>query len=166
MPEALFILKAALAYAEAGICVLPVSAGASCGKPAKQPLTAHGVHDASNDPRIVEAMFRANPFAALAVACGSRSGIVVVDCDRHAGQADGVAELAKLESEGFAIPRGAPRAATAGGGVHYWLRVPAGTTIKSRKLRPGIDLLADGKYALAAPSILDDGRPYRWMMEF
>jgi hypothetical protein len=44
--------------------------------------------------------------------------------------------------------------------MHYWFRYPRAGEIHSRDLAPGLELLSDGKAALAPPSMGINGQPY------
>lgn len=93
-------LSAALGLAKRGFAVLPVhwpvNGECSCGNPecgpkAKHPLTDHGVLDATQDEAIIRRWFEDWPSANLAIATGSRSGVVVLDADGDAGEVMGTA---------------------------------------------------------------------------
>src|ERR1700680_4749055 len=92
------VMRAALTYVEMGFAVLPIygvgrdlygvkSEGflcwcmQNCHSPGKHPMWGNGVKDASTDEDWVGRYFRRHPEANIAVACGKRSGIGVVDID-------------------------------------------------------------------------------------
>src|SRR5215469_4668893 len=89
-------LQAALIYAQSfAFAVFPChwirwglcSCGDThCKSPGKHPLTEHGCKDATQVAAQIRAWWRRWPNANVAIATGSRSGIVVVDVDpRHGG---------------------------------------------------------------------------------
>ena len=142
-------LEAALAYASWGWHVLPVVPNE------KIPATAHGVHDATTNLEQIKAWWQQNPEFNIGIAAGAISNIVVFDIDpRNGGDTSWDAWL----SEHGAAPDGAYQL-TAGGGQHY-ISVYR-DSIKSCKLRDGIDLLSNGRYFLASPSTIN-GRQYDW----
>lgn len=71
-------LEAALSYAKRGWPVLPVRPRE------KQPLTPHGVKDATTDEAIIRGWWAKWPEANVAIAAGEHSGLFVLDVDpRH-----------------------------------------------------------------------------------
>lgn len=142
-------LEAALIYASWGWHVLPVMVNE------KVPATAHGVHDATVDLEQIKAWWSQNPDYNIGIAAGQISNIAVFDIDpRNGGDLSWEVWLAEYG----AAPDGAYQL-TAGGGQHY-IGVYR-DSIKSCKLRDGIDLLSNGRYFLASPSTID-GRQYDW----
>ena len=119
----------AIAYARQGISVLPihyiVDGKCSCGRgectsPGKHPMTPSGVKDATSDINIIEEWWNRWPQANVAMASGSRSGIVVLDVDsRH----DGLNSLQKMYEHHGKISTEA-QVTTGGGGMHFYFRNP------------------------------------------
>jgi hypothetical protein len=156
-------LAAALKYAARGWPVLPLhwpaAGGCSCGesdcdKPAKHPLTLHGVKDATTDPDRIRAWFRRWPKANLGIATGD-PGPTVLDVD----------DLAAARSTIAGIAATTPTAATPGinhppGRHHYLLGTERGTV----GLGWG-ELRGCGSYVVAPPSIGANGRLYVWTCE-
>lgn len=105
------------AYAEMGLYVLPLKPGG------KEPLTANGLKDASNDIATVATWWEQWPDANIGVACAP-SGLVVVDIDRH-GEVDGFATFRDLEQKHGVMPD-CPMQATGGGGIHRIYRARPG----------------------------------------
>ena len=164
-------LATALAYGRRGFYVFPVcfpvyghcSCGdASCPSPAKHPLGAlapHGVKDATTDPDTIEAWWKAEPQANIAIAC-EPSRLVVLDVDpRHGGDRS----LEQLEA--VTGPLETARVETGGGGQHFYFEAN-GTPILSKPLNterfPGLDVKACGGYIVAAGSEHASGRRYVW----
>lgn len=142
-------LEAALEYANRGWAVLPIVPNE------KLPATQHGVHDATTDKDQIQRWWTANPDFNIGVAAGERSGVIVVDIDpRNGGEASWEAWQ---EANGPAPPGMVQQ--TAGGGSHYICHYTR--ELRSCKLADGIDLLSDGRYFLAAPSMVG-GREYFW----
>jgi archaellum biogenesis ATPase FlaH len=129
----------------------------------KTPATAHGFKDASNEPSVVESLFKRGG-ARLGLWPGP-SGLVVVDIDVKDG-ASGEEEWAELvkaiptDPDNEALP--IPEVLTPSGGRHLYFRKPMGVTLNNTKLSPSIDIRSDGGYVLI-PSP-DSG--YEWEVSF
>src|SRR5262245_51393792 len=83
----------ALALAQRGFCVFPIV------PLDKVPMAgSHGFKDATRDPQIIEAWWRARPDLNIGVATGAPSGIFVIDVDK------GERELRQLEAQHGALP--------------------------------------------------------------
>jgi DNA-binding transcriptional ArsR family regulator len=144
-------------YAEKSIPVFP------CKPRGKEPLTAHGFHDASTDPDRIRAWWSRWPDANIAMPTGKRSGLVgadgkrivllVVDGDPRNGAYD---SLAELHEEGYELPLTAT-IKTGGGGFHHYLRCPEGVEIRNSagKLGPGLDIRGEGGYVILPPSVTE-----------
>ena len=141
-----------LAYAKLGLetfaCHYPVINGAgccscgdvNCGSAAKHPYPRHapkGFKSASKDPRAI-VKWASGPFN-IGVACGTVSGVIVLDIDPRN---DGDESLAKLEAEYGPLPV-TWRAFTGGGGEHFYFAHPGGH-IDRNDFAPGINLKGDG----------------------
>jgi hypothetical protein len=138
---------AAIAYAERGWHVFPVAG--------KVPLTAHGLHDATDDPGAVERMFYDDRATGVGIACGA-SGLLVVDLDGLAAQ---VAWADLAARHGGHSPTLAAETGKADG-LHLYF---AGEGRSSAgRLGPGIDTRGAGGYVVAPPSRHESGRTYRW----
>jgi hypothetical protein len=158
-------LRMALTYAAMGWAVVPMRwpnegacsclKGADCPRPAKHPLTEHGVKDATTDEATITAWWTRWPRANVGIACGAVSGFVVVDIDPRSR---GDESLASLISSCEALPE-TPLVATGGGGRHYYFAYQPGL---AHRLAEGIDLLSDGKIATAPCSWHVSGAVYRW----
>ena len=146
------LARAAIVYAERlGWAVLPCRG--------KRPLTAHGVHDASHDIETIARWWREHPDANVGVACGTASGIDVVDVDGDAGRAT----LAEVKAACGPLPA-TPRQVTGSGGLHLIFAYDPARPIGNRvRGLPGIDTRSDGGYIVVSPSIHPDThQPYRW----
>lgn len=86
-------------------------------------------------------IFRHGEGLGLATITGTASGLFVIDVDPRNGGT----------LEGLDLPM-TPTESTPSGGAHYYFRLPDGMTLPSTELFPGVDLLAEGKYAVTAPS--------------
>lgn len=146
------ILAHALAYAHRGWPVIPIRPGS------KEPLTAHGVKDATTDETVIRGWWTRWPDANVAIATGSISGLVVVDRDPRNG---GDESLHDLEARHGPLTD-TVTALTGGGGAHSYYALPSGLAIRSRQLAPGLELKADGGYVVAPPSLHASGRRYEW----
>jgi hypothetical protein len=142
-------LDAALSYVARGWHIFPVAG--------KRPLTAHGLKDASTDPRQVRAWWSTRPDAGVAIATGNASGLLVLDVDGHQG-AD---TLHELEQEHGELPE-TVRAETGGGGTHFFFRHDRGVRNSVGRLGLGLDVRGDGGYVVAPPSAHPSGRRYEW----
>lgn len=142
-------LEAALTYASWGWHVLPLIPND------KRPASAHGVHDATTDPEQIKAWWAQNPSFNIGIAAGEKSGIVVFDIDPRNG---GSESWDDFTAEHGGVPDGICQL-TAGGGQHYIAQ--ARENLKSCELRRGVDFLANGRYFVVTPSVVND-REYTW----
>lgn len=141
------LLQAALDYASRGWRVFPLQG--------KRPFPGtHGFKDATTDTLTIRRWWRQHPDANIGVVTGRISGIVVVDIDGPEGEA-ALAEFGPLPAT--------PTART-GRGRHLYYSYPPDRTIRRHiRVRPGLDVLGDGGYVVAPPSIHPEtGRRYRW----
>jgi len=145
---------AALAYAKRGWHVLPCKPGD------KQPATAHGYKDATDDRGELVRRWKQSPRANLGIATGQISRIVVLDVDPRNGGRESLRELERLHGS---LPK-TPIVETGGDGEHYYFALPPGVHAKSFVLAPGLDVKADGGYVIAPPSVHPSGKPYGWRL--
>ncbi|MFI2633928.1 bifunctional DNA primase/polymerase [Streptomyces collinus] len=115
----------------------------------------HGIHDASNDPDRIRAMFDvARHATGYGIACGrAPHHLIGLDLDRKNG-VDGVWELRKLAARnGIAVPR-TVIIATPSGGYHAWWSGPADVKVPNRAghLAPGVDVRGSGGYLVGPGS--------------
>ncbi len=144
-------LDAALKYIALGWQIFPLAPGQ------KTPITAHGVKDATADPEQIKKWWTKWPNANIAVACGARSGVHVVDVDvAVSGDVNGLKSLEEFPTLPDTIRQDTPR-----GGFHAFYRTndpPA----NRNSFRPGIDIRGDGYYVVLTPSLHPNGGKYVW----
>lgn len=144
----------------------------------------HGVHAATTDPDRIKAWSRQIPDAVWGVAAGP-SGLLILDVDRHGSERpstekilpgldlpegvnpetihDGLDVLALLcELRQAPLLDVAPRTLTVrtpSGGMHYWYRVPEGTTWRNNSSKLGwqLDVRAGWGYGIAPGSVTPKG---------
>lgn len=129
----------------------------------KEPLTAHGVHDASNDAVLVRAWWREWPQANIGLDV-HRSGLVVVDLDPGRG---GVQAWEAVCSDYGLTAFSTQRSRTGSGGMHLLYRAPTGLTLRNSKdkLGPGVDVRGRGGYIVLPPSVHPNGNAYSWIAD-
>jgi hypothetical protein len=152
---------AALALATAGIPVFPailtMRADGGCDK---RPAIKDWQNKASVNAAQIETWWQAYPDAAPGIELG-RSGLVVLDGDRHHGSPDGVAALDAVLGADAPVH---PVSLTAGGGVHRIFRQPAsGEPLGNAKgdLPAGIDVRGRGGWIVAPGAVRPDGRVWQ-----
>lgn len=145
------VAEAARAYAAAGIPIFP------CVPGEKNPLTEHGFHDATTNPRQVEWWWRRTPTANIGIATGH--GIDVLDIDMHT-IGSGFALLRTLHRNGQ-TPGWAQAVRSPAGGVHLYY--PSDPDREQRSWSRGtkhLDFRGVGGYIIAPPStVLTDRGP-------
>jgi hypothetical protein len=103
-------LSMALRYAEANIAVVPMhgteSGRCTCGDPAcdrpgAHPRAEYGVFEATNDPELVEDLWKECPNAKIGVAFGAETGLIGLAIDR----ATGCSQLRELSRRNGKLPR-------------------------------------------------------------
>jgi hypothetical protein len=147
------ILNAAIEHANRGWPVFP------CDSATKKPYTPNGFKDASTDVNQIMNWWSKYPNAMIGARTGAASGVWVLDIDVKQ-DANGPAELAKLEQTNGALPA-TLIASTPSGGKHYYFTHADG--IRNRgSFEPGIDVRGEGGYVIAPGSVRDDGCYYDW----
>lgn len=147
---------AAHRLAAAGVPVFP------CVPGQKGPIVSYGYREATRDLRRVDAWWRWQPTANIAIPTGRFSGLVVVDIDVHG--VDGYESAARASRAGL-VPAPLADVRTPTGGRHLYF--PADPEQEQRSWHvadAGVDFRGDGGYVVAAPSVLMlNGRrtPYR-----
>ncbi|MGE3230270.1 MAG: bifunctional DNA primase/polymerase [Hyphomicrobium sp.] len=123
---------------------------------------SNGLVGASDDPDATRSRWNKTPNANIGIATGSKSGIWVLDVDAQHGGAE---TLATLEAEHGALPL-TITVETPSGGRHLYFAWPSdGPEIRNSagRVGPGIDVRGEGGCITAPPSVLRDGRSYRWI---
>lgn len=147
----------AVTYALNGYKVFPCSEN-------KTPIIkgGHGWHDATDDiEQIYHWWGKKYPGAIVGIAA-QLSGKMILDLDRHEGQADGVEAFVKLvkKFQPNWVHHG-PLQHTPGGGMHLIFDLPllAKGYVLPKQLAPGIDLIHFGS---VCSGVFSDGRGYSW----
>jgi hypothetical protein len=139
--------QAAARYAAAGVPVFP------CVPGEKRPLTVHGFHDATTDPRQVRAWWARSPTANIGIPTGAGSGVEVVDVDRRPEQS-GFSPFERARRAGITAGW-AVLIRTPSGGIHAYYPADENRRQQSWQApRVHIDFRGDGGYVLTPPSIV------------
>jgi Bifunctional DNA primase/polymerase, N-terminal len=166
-------LDAAADLVSLGFKVFPLVPGR------KLPLINAWQKQASDDLEIITAWSKQCTKANIAIVTGTMSGVIVIDIDMKEGK-NGQATLDALAKEGKVLPP-SPIAITPSGGRHRLFRaVPGIRNVvefqSGRGIGLGIDVRADGGFAVMPPSVLSEHRsqdgktlihgagPYRWLV--
>jgi len=137
----------ALEYAQQGFFVIQLADGA------KEPLAGQGwLHHASNNPKIVEELFRRNPNMNWGACSGPH--FVILDLDVGFGK-NGEAALFALEMEHGELPD-TFKVRTPSGGIHILLHVPHAVT-NAHNFPDGIDVRGGHGYVVGPGSKLVEG---------
>jgi hypothetical protein len=143
-------LDVARARARAGMFVFPaiVSWNERAQKLDKRPAITGWRDAATTDPAQLLKWWDEFPSAAPGIELG-RSGLFVVDLDRHPGGADGVAAFKALRRN-HPIPR-CPTVKTPSNGFHLYFRQPDGEPLGNGRgsLPAGIDIRGAGGWTVA-----------------
>lgn len=151
-------LATALALAAQGFSVFPCHSG---GPKAKSPMPFIKWREASTtDSATIAAWWRKWPEAAIGLDL-AKSGLLVIDADRH-GEADGVEAFGALMAEHGFDPDSAPLVATPNAGNHHYFRQGKGKPHGNSEgnLPPGINVRGAGGYVIAPGTVMQDGRVY------
>ena len=96
---------------------------------------------------------------------GEANGFFVVDLDcGHAEGVDGMKSFKKYcDEHGYEIPETLV-AQTAGGGLHFYFKMPEGRDIRNAAgILPGVDVRGNGGFIIVPPSVNQDtGKSYKW----
>ena len=116
---------------------------------------------ATSDENMAVGWWDNNPEANIGIACGKRSGVIVLDVDAGHGGYESMADLRERYGE---IPETAV-VKTGSGGEHIYFKHP-GVEIRNSasKLGKGLDIRGDGGYVVAPPSIHPNGNAYEWVV--
>jgi len=146
------VLEAAIMYARSGWHVFP------CRPKLKVPLTNHGVKDATTNEETIQSWWARWPDANIALACGPKSGVYVVDVDvDETKNINGWESLKEFPSLPMTVEQRSPR-----GGGHYLFKTDDPPRNKN-SFRPGIDIRSTGYYIMLPPSIHPNGKEYAWV---
>ena len=160
------LLEHALAYARRGWHIY------RCWPATNNPsISSNGNKSATTDEEQIRRWWTEKPDCNPGVRL-DRSGLVVIDVDRHPDVPDGFESLARLESANGKLPL-TLTATTPRHGEHRYFQIPAGIIVPQidKRTNPGIDLLWNGGSCLP-PSYRDelkDGEQitgyYQWIDE-
>ena len=142
-----------MALAAVGLRIFPC-------KPDKTPMVAAWEHNATNSPFAIGLKWNDCPEALPAIPVGAH-GLVVIDCDRKQGSADGVAAFNELCSQLHIDLSEAFVVESPSGGYHFYWRTDAAFGNSRGMLPEGIDVRGVGGYVIAPDATLPDGRAYR-----
>jgi len=149
-------LDAAIEYASKGMAVFPLKAKG------KDPLTAHGVKDATTNFNTIKKWWTKYPNANVGIACGLVSGgLLVVDLDEKENGISGKDTLHNWERDNGRLPEPTVRSITGKGGAHLFFYIDHEEKNKVNLL-DGVDIRSDNGYIVAPPSIHPNGRRYEW----
>ena len=151
------LASAAFRLALRGLAVFPLAPGS------KVPLAGtHGCLDGVADADVARARWAKTSQANIGVATGSRSGVWVLDIDPQHG---GTAALADLEADHGPLPATVTASTPSGGWHLYWRWNTEGPEIRNSagRIGPGLDVRGEGGSIVTPPSVLADGRAYRWV---
>ena len=163
------MLKAALAYAEKGLSVIPChhilgDGSCSCGN---KDCSSKGKHPRSTwkgkqKERLTEAGLRSrwkeHPDSNIGIVTGEISQVIVIDIDGKKG-------LESLEAIGLTLETMpmTPTAHTGGGGYHLYYRYSEGAARTKVGVLDKVDIRADGGIVIAPPSLHQSGKRYAWL---
>lgn len=162
------MLPAALWWARHGIPIFPAwwptegrcacPQGGNCHSPGKHPLTANGLHDASNDESVIREWWTRWPHANIAVPTGTHFDVVDID-GAHQAWGEFTKQHGTPQHVGIAIS-GRPS-----GGLHLFCTPGGQKTVPSgkRNLPTGVEIKGAGGYVIAPPSLHVSGRTYTWV---
>ena len=146
-------LATAIQYAHGGVRVFPCNTD-------KRPLIDDWLNAASADEAQLTEWWTQNPDALIGLPT-KHLDLLVVDCDRHNADVDGVAAFNSMVAENGALADH-PIIDTPNNGQHHLFRQPS-EKIGNKTVAPGIDLRGfkienNGGYVIAAGTTLPDGR--------
>lgn len=146
--------KAAVAYAEMGLALIPLKARG------KEPCIKGGSTKATANVEQVRNHWMRHPDHNIGIVCGDVSdGLVAIDIDRK-GDVDGWDFVNEFEMES-PLPE-APMVRTGSGGNHLLMRFP-GKVINRQNAEIGIDIRGHNGYVVAPPSVHPNGNAYEWV---
>jgi hypothetical protein len=145
-------LKAALLYVELAYSVIPVGAGPD----QKKPLIEWSEYQKriATEEEIRDWWMHYNN-ALIGIVCGEVSGIVVLDIDSGA-DLKRVKEICGRDTQDI------PLVITPNNGYHLYFMY-SDDIGNARNVLPNVDVRGNGGYVIAPPSMLKDGRAYKWV---
>lgn len=164
-------LDFALAYSQLGVTVAPMWPGlkalhSSRENPERSLLGEGFALDSvgSQDPEQLRRWWEREPAAGVAVICGARSKLLVVDVDpRNGGDRTWEQWILERAEEGLTLPDDLPLVSTPRGGYQFWVKLPDGVDVRGRTLGlPGVDVLGSEHWAGAPPSTVREHGAYTW----
>lgn len=164
------ILSAALRYQEAGYAILPLhtvrNGVCTCGKTdcsnaGKHPRTRHGVKDATKGANKICEWLEKWPDSNIGIATGEESEIVVLDVDIKKGK-PGLESLKELQDQIGPLPK-TLTCQTPSKGLHYYFKNKNLPLKNKLSFMPGLDLMANGGYVVAPPSLTGNDLFYEWI---
>lgn len=164
-PDLIGNRSVALSLALRGIHVFPCTweLKPNSQTPSKKPLVPWRAQS-TIDLRLIKDWWTKWPQAIVGIDCG-KSGLFVIDCDRHPGEPDGVAAFKKLliENNDAEILNATPVTKTQSGGYHVIFSMPPGEQLgnSTGNLPPGIDVRGNGGFIVAPGSTLPDERSWQ-----
>lgn len=132
----------------------------------KNPLTTHGLKDATRNMEQIKEWSDKFPNANIAVPTGSVNGFFVLDVDIKRDKngfiiSNGHETLENLTDQYGELPESIQQISGSREGHHHLYKYHDG--IKNDvDFLPGLDIRGDGGYIVAAPSIHESGNKYEW----
>jgi Bifunctional DNA primase/polymerase, N-terminal len=125
----------------------------------KRPLRHGWQHEASDDLKKVESLWRESPDSNIGVLTGKRFWVMDVDVP------DGLDSIDQLQDQHGWLPLTAATV-TPSGGEHFLFTVPGDFEVNNSQCRlgPGLDVRGLGGYFTAPPSLSATGIPYLWQI--
>ena len=141
------LLSAALDYAAQGLPVFPVVPRG------KIPAVEGGFHAATTNPATIR-RYWTDEDRNIGVPTGVISGFWVLDIDGDEGEVN----LRSLQAQHGAMPK--TRIALTNRGRHAWFAYPGSIPSSVARIAAGLDVRADGAYAIVPPSVHESGHVY------
>src|SRR5215204_4465387 len=104
--------------------------------------------------KATEEELRAWSWSGVGIVTGPLSGVLVLDVDGPEGEEE-------LRKHGHPVT---PMVRTARGGLHLYFKHPEQHVRTRIRIAPGLDVKASGGYAVAPPSVGENGRRYEWIV--
>lgn len=149
--------QAALDCLDRGWSVIPLKTKG------KRPNTVNGLHDWTDDPNSVRAIWSKYPDKNIGVVCGEPSnGLIVIDfdVDDDEGYNSVFDFLIPWEQEHGELPETVTEI-TGRGGLHYFYRTDRKIQ-KCENTDLHVDIRAEGSYVMVSPSIHPNGNTVEW----